>query len=61
MVRTYIVFISIFWLGVAVSLLNYKKMENIFSLKSKYKLLKARTIIKGEPAEMGKHLLECFK
>ena len=60
-IRTFIFGITVFWFGVALSIINYTKTKAIFTFEPKYKKLKARTIIKGSSTELGNLILNSYR
>lgn len=60
-IRNYLGFnIDYFYLGILIQILNFKKIKGIFSLQTKYGLLKARAIIGGDPEVIGHEIMKCY-
>ncbi len=52
--------LSYFWLGFALQLVSYWKLKTVASLSSKYSLLRAKTLLKGDSIEIGRDFLKSY-
>jgi hypothetical protein len=47
-----------FWLGLIMQLVSFKTLKGLVSVRPKYTLLKARTLIKGDAYDLGREYLK---
>ena len=49
-----------FWLGLIMQLVSFKTLKGLVSVRPKYTLLKARTLIKGDAYDLGREYLKNY-
>lgn len=49
-----------FWLGLAIQLINFKRVGSLLSFRSRYTLLRARTVIKGDAIDIGREFMKSY-
>jgi hypothetical protein len=50
-----------FWLGLIMQLVSFKTLKGLVSVRPKYSLLKARTLIKGDAYDLGREYLKNYQ
>ena len=50
-----------FWLGLIMQLVSFKTLKGLVSVRAKYTLLKARTLIKGDAYDLGREYLKNYQ
>lgn len=50
-----------FWLGLIMQLVGFKTLKGLVSVRPKYTLLKARTLIKGDAYDLGREYLKNYQ